>query len=101
MDFRFIEQQNAVAVISCKSYIRPSDIEKKYCDDMKQYVDKIWLFAECCGPKSADSIYSKARSLGYEKFWYLFTWRRKTDDIAVNHQGWLEFVEEVRKLRSI
>lgn len=97
MDFRFIEQKSAVAVISCKSYLRSSGIDTEYCKLMKPFVGKIWLFAECCGPRSAKSIQTKALELGYEKFWYLYTWSKQTAP-EPNKYGWNEFVEAVRKL---
>ncbi len=98
MDFRFIEQQKAVAVISCKSYLRLSKIDKEYCESMKPLVEKIWLFAECCGPRSAKTIQKKALDFGYEKFWYLYAWSKKRGQ-KLNRNGWNEFVEEVRKLK--
>ena len=45
MDFRFIEKQNAIAVISCKSYLTKSSIEEIYCHNMLKYVKRVWLFA--------------------------------------------------------
>ncbi|MCK4785290.1 MAG: hypothetical protein KAV87_16185 [Desulfobacteraceae bacterium] len=98
MDFRFVEQQEAVVVISCKSYIRSGDIDTEYCELMKPFVKKIWLFAECCGPRSAESIEKKAREFGYKKFWYLYKWSKQTDP-EPNRNGWNKFVKEVRKLK--
>lgn len=98
MDFRFIEQQKAVAVISCKSYLRSGDIDTEYCKLMKPFVKKIWLFAECCGPRSAESIERKALRFGYKKFWYLYTWSKQTSP-RPNRDGWSKFVKEVRKLK--
>ena len=100
MDFRFIDQQKALAIISCKSYLRSSKVDKEYCVSMKPYIDKIWLFAECCGPRSAKSIQKKALDAGYENFWYLYTWSKQTAP-KENPEGWNEFVEEVRKLSCV
>lgn len=99
MDFRFIEQQKAIAVISCKSYLRSGDLDKKYCELMKPFVKKIWLFAECCGPRSAESVEKKALRFGYKKFWYLYKWSKQTDP-KPNRNGWNKFVKEVRKLKQ-
>ena len=100
MDFRFISQEDAVAVISCKSFIRAGDIDFDYCEQMRSFVKRIWLFAECCGPRSTERIVEKAVSAGYEKFWHLYTWSRTTD-LNPNKQGWIEFIKEVRELDSI
>ena len=99
MDFKFIEQEKAVAVISCKSYLRSYDIDQQYCDSMKPFVKNIWLFAECCGPRSNESILKKALEYGYERFWFLYCWSRKSDP-QPNSEGWSEFVEVVKKLSN-
>ena len=97
MDFRFIEQERAVAVISCKSYQRSGDIDREYCTLMEPFVKKVWLFVECCGPRSTESIRIKSLEFGYEEFWYLYTWSKQTDP-QPNREGWIRFVEEVKKL---
>jgi hypothetical protein len=99
MDFRFIAQGNTVAVISCKSYLRSGDIDTEYCNLMEPFVKKIWLFAECCGPRSTETIRAKAVKYGYERFWYLYTWSKQTEP-RPNKGGWYEFVQEVKKLKQ-
>jgi hypothetical protein len=99
MDFRFIEQDKVICVISCKSFIRSSDIDREYCDDMKKYANKVWLFAECCGPRSINSIRSKASTFGYDKFWYIYLWSEKSG-ISLNRQDWHDFISEIKKLIS-
>jgi len=97
MDFRFIEQQLAVAVISCKSYLKSGDIDTEYCKSMEPFVQKIWLFAECCGPRSVETIRAKAFEHGYEHFWYLYTWSKQTEP-KPDKEGWNKFVGEVKNL---
>ena len=99
MDYRFIKQDKALVVISCKSFIRKADIDREYCKNMRSYVDKLWLFAECCGPKSTAIIKRKAAEFGYEKFWPLYTWSKQTTPIP-NRTGWMDFVSEVEKLKT-
>jgi hypothetical protein len=98
MDFRFIKQQDAVVVVSCKSHIASGDVDKGYCPSMKPFVSKVWLFAECCGPRSGESIKRKALKSGYDNFWYLYSWSEKTSP-QTNKEGWMNFVEELKKLR--
>ena len=98
MDFRFIKKQNAFAVISCKSYLTKSAIEKNYCTNMLKYVSKVWLFAECCGPDSVDLIKEEAAKIGYQHFWYLYTWSRTTDEVVDDLKGWLHFITTVKSL---
>jgi len=97
MDFRFVDQRNAVAVISCKSLLRSGDIDREYCESMEPFVQKIRLFAECCGPQSVETIRSKALESGYEHFWHLYLWSKQTE-ARPNSEGWNKFVEEVKKL---
>ena len=99
MDFRFIRQEDAVAVISCKSYLKASYVDKQYCESMKEFVDRVWLFAECCDPNSIERIRNKAEECGYEKFWPLYTWNKRTEPTP-NREGWNDFVEEVERLKE-
>jgi len=100
MDFRFIHQAEAHAVISCKSYLRSTEIEEGYCTDMKEYVGQVWLFSECCGPRSPSSIQQKAQQIGYDNYWHLYTWSKNKGTIHQNLQGWDDFVTKVKALRQ-
>jgi len=97
MDFRFIPQEKAVAVISCKSFLKSGDIDKEYSEKIKPFIKKVWLFAECCYPQGVKYIQKKAVKCGYQKFWYLYTWDREKSP-EPNKKGWNEFVKEVKKL---
>lgn len=97
MDFKFIEKSEALVVVSCKSYIQTGTVDEKYCEAMKPYIDKIWLFAECCGPKSGEKIRQKALEFGYEYFWYLYDWS-KSKDSKPNIDGWNHFVDTVKNI---
>lgn len=100
MDFRFIRKDHAVAVISCKSYLTKTAIETDYCVNMLKYVNKVWLFAECCGPESVVLIQEESKKIGYEKFWHLYTWSKTTGDIIEDVKGWLNFMEAAKSLRA-
>ncbi len=100
MDFRFIEKEKAIAVISCKSYLTKQTIEKVYCQNMQKYVKRVWLFAECCGTESVELIRTDAKEIGYENFWYLYTWSRTSDNIVDSEEGWFQFVETVKLLKT-
>lgn len=97
MDFRFIQQHRAVTVISCKSFLRSGNIDTEYCKLMKPFVRRIWLFAECCGPRSVENIRRKAKNFGYEKFWYLYTWSKK-EGFKPDPKQWNRFVSEVKNI---
>jgi len=99
MDFKFIKKENVIIVISCKSHLTKAGIEKEYCSNMLKYVNKIWLFTECCGPKSAKLIKDESQEIGYEKFYYLYTWNRRTGDIGESVENWYDFMENVEALK--
>lgn len=100
MDFRFIEKQNALVVISCKSYLTNSTIEKEYCHNILKYVKRVWLFAECCGPKSVELIRNNSKIIGYENYWYLYTWSKKTANIVDDENVWYHFIETIKSLKE-
>lgn len=100
MDFRFIPYDAARVVISCKSFLTTSEIEEDYCTDMLKYVGRVWLFAECCGPKSDEKIEEKAKAIGYENFWYLYKWNRGKNELTQTIEIWDSFVNEIIKLRD-
>lgn len=99
MNFKFIEHKNAVAVISCKSHLKSSDIDKEYCKSLKPFVRKVWLFAECCGPASLANIRRQARKYGYKKFWTLYTWTEQLGSTPAKKE-WISFVEEIERLKN-
>lgn len=98
MDFKFIEQEDTIAVVSCKSYLEKSHIEKEYCEDLKKYVSKVWLFAECCPPEKVTVIREAAAEIGYEHFWSLYTWNRTTNETKDLLEEWEVFASEIKKL---
>ena len=98
MDFKFINCESALLVISCKSSINVGKIDKKYCSQISNFIKRIWLFAECCGPYSIERISNKAKEHGYEKFWHLYIWMKSKDEIVNNTNGWIDFINEIKKL---
>ena len=100
MDFRFIPFDAAKVVISCKSFLTTSAIEEEYCNDMLKYVGRVWLFAECCGPKSDEKIEERATTIGYENFWYLYKWNKAKNELIQTIEVWDSFVAEILKLRT-
>jgi len=101
MDFRFIELKKVVAVISCKSYL--TSISKKYidyCQRLKPYLKgrEFWLFAECIPSGKEKTLDKKARSIGHNGFWYLYTWDKKSSEHEENRPLWEKFVDEIDKL---
>lgn len=101
MDFRFIELKKVVAVISCKSYL--TSISKKYtnyCQRLKPYLKRrdFWLFAECIPHGKEETLDKKARNIGHNGFWYLYTWDKKSSEHEENRLLWEKFVDEIDKM---
>ena len=104
MDFRFVELTKVVAVISCKSYL--TSISKKYtnyCQKLKPYLKgrEFWLFAECIPSGKEKTLDKKARSIGHNRFWYLYTWDEKNSEHNENRPLWEKFVDEVDKMGAL
>ena len=94
MDFKLIDCDKAIAVISCKSEltsIQPDLVT--YCDRVKEYVNTVLLFAECCRPGAGERLQERARSAGYQEFWHLYTWDAKTSFIQGDEASWKSFAE--------
>jgi len=100
MDFKFVEQENAVVVISCKSYLRSGCVDKQYVTCMEPFVKRVWLIAECCEPGHIKGIKRQAQDAGYENFWFMYKWSRKKGGRENNEAGWLDFVKKLRKLKA-
>jgi len=100
MDFKFVEQENVVAVISCKSYLRSGCIDKQYVTCMEPFVKRIWLIAECCEPGHIRGIKRQTQDAGYQNFWFMYKWSRETGGQESNEAGWLDFVKRLRKLKA-
>ena len=98
MDYRFINKDVVRAVISCKSNMQKSDVEVDYYDNLSEYVEQIWLFAECCGPRSHTAIKNHALAIGYSNFWYLYRWSRTSGDTIDALDEWKNFEAQIRSL---
>jgi hypothetical protein len=100
MNFKFVKQDKAVAVISCKSYMRSGSVDKNYVRCLRPFVKRIWLIAECCELKHTKSIAQQAQGAGYQNFWYMYKWSRETSGREENESGWLDFVKKLRRLKA-
>lgn len=99
MDFKFVERNKVIAVVSCKSFIpSQSSVEVEYFNDINTYVKKVWLFAECCPPNQVTNIRNQAKMVGYEKFWHLYSWERDTNLVNDADEDWLNFVKTIKEL---
>jgi hypothetical protein len=94
MDFKFVKQDCAVAVISCKSYAR--DVDKEYVRKLRRYVKHVFLFAECCAPHRAAALRKKAKDAGYAGFGYLYAFDEKQNECIPDEQGWHTFLDAVK-----
>ena len=96
MDFKFINCQNAIGVISCKSLIK--SVDRRYCERIKPYVKNVLLFAECCEPNMVERLRKSAKSAGYKGFWYLYAYNQDTSVCTADEEVWIDFLETIRCL---
>lgn len=95
MNFKFINCEDAVAVISCKSFIKT--VDKKYAKDISSYVNKVFLFAECCDPRAVNRLKKSALTAGYEGFCYLYACDEKME-CTVDQKEWIDFLAAIEKV---
>jgi hypothetical protein len=95
MDFRFIPCDQALAVVSCKSFLQLKHLDRKYPRQMEPFAQKIALFAECCKGTELDRLKKAALNCGYMGMWYVYTRTESgvnTRDPAV----WLDFLKAIK-----
>jgi hypothetical protein len=95
MDFKFVRQDSAVAVISCKSYAKDKDVDAGYVQKLQPYVKHVFLFAECCAPDKVDSLRKRAKKAGYAGFGYLYTFDEGRGEGLTDPKRWLSFLDAV------
>jgi hypothetical protein len=94
MDFKFVRQECAVAVISCKSYAK--DVDKEYAHKLRKYVKHVFLFAECCAPSRVAALRKKARQAGYAAFGYLYAFDEKRNECIPDEREWHSFLDTIK-----
>src|SRR4030042_6632898 len=98
MDFKFINCRQAIAVISCKSFIRA--VDRRYPQRLRPYVGEVLLFAECCEPNAVNRIKRSAESAGYQGFWYLYACNQATSQCTADPDQWKEFLQTLKSIAS-
>lgn len=98
MDFRFIKCSTAVAIISCKSFLK--SVDRDYCRNLKKFkVRNTLLFAECCFASSVQTLANNARRAGYKAFCYIYTIDPSdTSIVSKDERVYLGFLKTVRDL---
>jgi len=100
MDFHFVPKDKVKAVVSCKaSCITQIDQEMK--DDvvkLRDYVKRVWLFAECCKRGKVVELRKKSIASGYEKFFYLYLLKPKGVGCDYDEGVWFKFAESLKAL---
>jgi hypothetical protein len=95
MHFKFVRQDSAVAVISCKSYAQAKDVEAGYVQKLHPYVKHVFLFAECCAPDKVGSLRKRAKKASYAGFGYLYTFDEKRAEGVRDPKRWLAFLDAI------
>ena len=98
MDFKFIDCREAIAVISCKSFTK--SVDARYYKKLERYVDNVLLFSECCEPTAVDRLKHSAVKAGYQGFWYLYTWDRKSSIMQEDENVWLDFLNSLQQITN-
>jgi hypothetical protein len=96
MDFKFIHCNQAIAVISCKSYFK--SIDKAYYKLVKPYVKHVLLFAECCPPGNIRALKIRAKKAGYDGLWYLYDYDKDAGTTNNAVKEWQNFLLTLKKI---
>ncbi len=78
MDFKFININTVVGVVSCKAHVSSIDQKHKdYISQMTSFTKNIWLFSEYCNFNTYNKLKTRAKGIGYKDFWCLYEWNEK------------------------
>jgi len=100
MDFHFVPKGRVKAVVSCKASCI-NQINQGMKDDvvkLRDYVSRVWLFAECCKSGKVVGLRKKALASGYEKFIYLYLLRPNGVGCSYDEAVWFKFAESLKQL---
>lgn len=98
MEFKFVSCRNAVAVVSCKSLL--TEVDTEYCQQMREYVRDVFLFAECCRPKDLKRLHDNATRAGYSGLWYLYALEEGASEHVVDQRLWRSLLDALQKVAS-
>lgn len=100
MDFHFVPKSKVKAVVSCKASCI-TQIDQRMKDDvvkLREYVSRVWLFAECCNRGKVVGLRKEAIASGYEKFLYLYLLRLNGVRWKCDQRVWFRFAESLKAL---
>lgn len=102
MDFRFVRCDNAVAVVSCKSFKKSLlKADKEYRVELKKYkVDNLFLIAECCKTSRVNPLRNDTKNAGYRDFFYLYSINKDQSTIATPEPDYVAFAESLRAIAA-
>ncbi len=102
MDFHFIDREKVKLVVSCKAF-SVTQISQSMKDDvvnLADYVDNVWLFAECCQYGQVAKVRKEARDAGYKGFFYLYCLKKSGSPGKYDEIGWCQFAKFLRELAT-
>ena len=97
MDFKFIDCERVIAVISCKSFAK--SIDANYPALLSPYgVKNVFLVAECCAPGSRSNLQDKAVKAGYLGFYPLYLYDEKKFTHIFDEPNLMVFIKDLLQL---
>jgi hypothetical protein len=95
MNFKFIQAQRAIAVISCKSILK--SIDSDYPRGLKKFgIKNVFLFAETCQKGSFARLSKAAKKAGYKGLWCLYL-TDSDGSISIDDAMHIAFIESLKK----
>lgn len=102
MDFHFVKKQNVKLVVSCKGF-EVTQIDQNMKNDIVKlgdYVENVWLFAECCQYGQVAKLRRDARNAGYKGFFYLYRLKKSGGPRKYDERRWCRFVKTLQQLAA-
>ena len=101
MRFTIVPKDQVKAVIECCEYLAPTSHHKEHVDNLSNFAEKRYLYAECCWTKrrrTCGKRRQKFLDMGYSDVFCLYRWYYGTDKEA-NVEDWCRFLQTVRGLQ--
>lgn len=100
MCFTIVPKDQVKAVMECCEYLVPTKHHKEHVDNLSIFVQKRYLYAECCWTKRRYTCKRRRQrflDMGYDDVFYLYRWYYGIDK-EPNERDWFRFLQMVRGL---
>jgi len=96
MEFKFIQAQHVLGVVSCKSAL--ATIDQDYVDAIKALgAINVIMFAECCSKTNYENLKTRAVAAGYSGLWCAYFTTNTDGEMLTDDEHHNEFWAEIKR----